>query len=59
MGKVVRKEFQNKTILVTGGTGSIGLGLIKQLIKREIKKFYNQFKIFVLFFLFFFKNQLN
>ena len=29
MEKVVRKEFQNKTILVTGGTGSIGLGLIK------------------------------
>ena len=37
MGKVVRKEFQNKTILVTGGTGSIGLGLIKQLIKCKPK----------------------
>ena len=37
MEKVVRKEFQNKTILVTGGTGSIGLGLIKQLIKCKPK----------------------
>ena len=26
-------EFKNKKILITGGTGSIGLGLIKQLIK--------------------------
>ena len=37
MEKVVRKEFQNKMILVTGGTGSIGLGLIKQLIKCKPK----------------------
>ncbi len=37
MEKVVRKEFQNKTILVTGGTGSVGLGLIKQLIKCKPK----------------------
>ena len=37
MEKVVKKEFQNKTILVTGGTGSIGLGLIKQLIKCKPK----------------------
>ncbi len=37
MEKVVRKEFQNKTILVTGGTGSIGLVLIKQLIKCKPK----------------------
>ena len=37
MEKIVKKEFQNKTILVTGGTGSIGLGLIKQLIKCKPK----------------------
>jgi len=28
-------EFKNKKILITGGTGSIGLGLIKQLIKCQ------------------------
>ena len=27
------KEFAGKKILITGGTGSIGLGIIKQLIK--------------------------
>lgn len=27
------KEFENKSILITGGTGSIGVGLAKQLIK--------------------------
>ena len=31
--KNLLKEFQNKKILITGGTGSIGLGLAKQLIK--------------------------
>ena len=49
MEKVVRKEFQNKTILVTGGTGSIGLGLIKQLIKckpKHIRIFSNGHDLF-------------
>ena len=31
------KEFKNKTILVTGGTGSIGLGITKQLLKYNPK----------------------
>jgi len=31
------KEFKNKKILITGGTGSIGLGLAKQLIKFKPK----------------------
>lgn len=29
----VIKEFKNKKILITGGTGSVGQGLIKQLVK--------------------------
>ena len=29
------QEFKNKKILITGGTGSIGLGLVKQLMKYE------------------------
>ena len=31
------KEFKNKKILITGGTGSIGVGLAKQLIKFKPK----------------------
>lgn len=31
--KTLAKEFKDKKILITGGTGSIGLGIIKQLIK--------------------------
>lgn len=31
----LKEEFQNKKILITGGTGSIGLGLIKQLLKYK------------------------
>ena len=31
--KHLTKEFAGKTILITGGTGSIGLGIIKQLTK--------------------------
>lgn len=27
------KEFRNKNIMITGGTGSIGIGLIKELVK--------------------------
>ncbi len=30
-------EFKNKTILVTGGTGSIGLEIVKQLLKQKPK----------------------
>ena len=38
------KEFKGKTILITGGTGSIGLGIAKQLLKlspKEIRIFSN------------------
>lgn len=31
------REFENKKILITGGTGSIGLGIIKQIIKFKPK----------------------
>lgn len=37
-------EFEDKNILITGGTGSIGIGIIKQLIKfkpRNIRIFTN------------------
>ncbi len=40
----IRKEFENKTILITGGTGSIGIGLTKELLKykpKEIRIFTN------------------
>ena len=30
-------EFRNKVILVTGGTGSIGLALVKKLIEYKPK----------------------
>jgi len=42
--KNLAKEFAGKKILITGGTGSIGLGIIKQLIKfkpNEIRIFSN------------------
>jgi len=38
------KEFKGKNILITGGTGSIGMGLAKQLAKynpKEIRIFSN------------------
>jgi FlaA1/EpsC-like NDP-sugar epimerase len=31
--KLITKEFKNKKILITGGTGSIGLGLCKQILE--------------------------
>ena len=34
----LKQEFKNKVILITGGTGSIGLGIIKQLIKFQPKQ---------------------
>ena len=33
----IKQEFKNKTILISGGTGSIGLGIIKQLIHCKPK----------------------
>lgn len=42
--KNIINEFKNKIILITGGTGSIGIGLVKQLIKckpKEIRIFSN------------------
>ena len=32
-----KNEFKNKKILITGGTGSIGIGLIKQLLSYQPK----------------------
>ena len=37
LDKNITDEFKRKKILITGGTGSIGLGLIKQLIKCKPK----------------------
>ena len=35
---MINKNFlKNKTILITGGTGSIGSGLVKYLIKTDCK----------------------
>ena len=34
----LKNEFKNKVILITGGTGSIGLGIIKQLIYFQPKQ---------------------
>ncbi len=34
----IKNQFKNRTILITGGTGSIGLGLIKQLIELKPKQ---------------------
>ena len=42
--KNLKNEFKGKSILITGGTGSIGLGIIKQLINyqpRQIRIFSN------------------
>ncbi len=33
----LKQQFNNKIILITGGTGSIGLGLIRQLVKYRPK----------------------
>ena len=32
------REFNGKNILITGGTGSIGMGLVKQLVKHKPKE---------------------
>ena len=44
MTKNLEREFKQKIILITGGTGSIGLGIAKQLAKyspKEIRLFSN------------------
>ena len=33
----IKKEFRNKTVLITGGTGSIGTGIVKQLLECKPK----------------------
>ena len=33
----VKKAFKNKTILISGGTGSIGIGIVKQLLQCNPK----------------------
>ena len=33
----LKKEFEDKKVLITGGTGSVGFGIIEQLVKYEPK----------------------
>lgn len=33
----LKKEFKDKKVLITGGTGSVGFGIIEQLVKYEPK----------------------
>ena len=33
----IKKEFKNKIILISGGTGSIGIGIVKQLLECKPK----------------------
>ena len=33
----IKKEFRNKTVLISGGTGSIGTGIVKQLLECKPK----------------------
>ena len=35
--KKISKELQNKTILVTGGAGSIGSHLVKEILNYSVK----------------------
>ena len=35
--KAIMSEYKNKNILVTGGTGAIGLALVKQLLSCKPK----------------------
>ena len=35
-GKKLSAVFKNKKILVTGGTGSVGTGIVKQLLKYKV-----------------------
>ena len=37
ISKEIKNAYKNKNILVTGGTGSIGLALVKQLISCKPK----------------------
>ena len=37
IGKKISKELQNKTILVTGGAGSIGSHLVKEILNYPVK----------------------
>ena len=36
--KNLKNEFKGKSVLITGGTGSIGLGIIKQLVNYQPKQ---------------------
>jgi UDP-N-acetylglucosamine 4,6-dehydratase/5-epimerase len=37
INKKIENEYKNKTVLITGGTGSIGLGIVKKLIHLKPK----------------------
>ena len=34
----MKEEFKNKTLLITGGTGSFGTAVLNQFIKTDVKK---------------------
>ena len=45
----IKRQFKNKIILISGGTGSIGTGIVKQLLQfkpKMIKILTNDEKVF-------------
>ena len=58
-----KKLFKNKTVFITGGTGSFGKAAISQLLKHPIKKLIifsrDELKQFELFYLYLFQFFLN
>mgnify|MGYP001185253308 CR=1 FL=1 len=37
MNNLIKKQFENKTVLITGGTGSLGQALTKKLLQTKVK----------------------
>ena len=35
MNNLIKKQFENKTVLITGGTGSLGQALTKKLLQTK------------------------
>ena len=37
MNNLIKKQFENKIVLITGGTGSLGQALTKKLLQTKVK----------------------